>query len=169
MWRFAPYALGALISAFVAGYWTGNEPSSAQAATFANRWLANSATQGKQDRLAVTDRVALRQPDRVQTIETIGDDHATVIYRDSRGAIVFRNDQDARKTVAMKNVFFPAVPDTTVRPKAPLPAVQKPLPAQHLMDGCEPALSPLASHEAAAFGGRCLASLGIAVQVASAR
>jgi len=172
MWRLAPYLFGALISAFAAGYWTGNEPHSAQATGFANRWLhtlaQSSSTRGKQDRLAITHRA--RQSDSVQTIETTGNDYATVVYRDKKGVIVFRNDPDAGKTVAMKNVVFPAVPagGTAIDVAPPPPAVPHKAPVQKLMEGCEPALSPLASREAAAFGGRCLAVLVTATRVASA-
>jgi len=168
MWRLAPYFFGALMSAFVAGYWTGNEPSSVHAATFAHRWLGSS-TQGKQDRLAVR-HVALQKSDRVQTIEATGTDYATVVYRDRNGSVVFLNDPAARATVAMKGVVFPSVPagDTAKQTAPTAPAAQKPQPPQHMMEGCEPALSPLASREAAALGGRCLASLGTATKFAAA-
>ncbi|HET7848204.1 MAG TPA: hypothetical protein VFL51_03980 [Pseudolabrys sp.] len=157
MLRFAPYALGALLSAFIAGYWTGSEPTAAHAATFASRWLGFSQTQGRQDRLAF-HRVALRRAEQVRSIERSGKDGATVVYRDRAGSVVFRNDPHTRSTVAVKGVVFPSVPagGIHVAPRKPAPPQTAP---QKLMDGCEPALSPLASREASAFGGRCIASI----------
>ncbi len=155
MWRFAPYALGAFLSAFIAGYWTGSEPTAAHATTFASRWLGFSQTQGKQDRLAF-HRAASRQREEVRDIERTGKDRATVIYRDRQGSIVFRNDPRARTTVAVKGVVFPPVPVGSIHIVPPKSVPQHTVP-QKLMEGCEPALSPLASREASAFGGRCIA------------
>ncbi|HEX5585600.1 hypothetical protein [Gaiella sp.] len=152
-----------MLSAFIAGYWTGSEPTAAHAATFASRWLGFSPTQGKQDRLIFT-RAALHRSDRVQTIERIGKDKRVVIYRDSKGVVVFRNDPAAATTTAVKGVIFPPVPvhgsAIDVRPPQSAPERMSPertSPPQKLIEGCEPALSPLASREASAFGGRCLA------------
>lgn len=167
MWRFAPYALSALLSAFIAGYWTGNEPTTAHAATFASRWFGFPPPHGKQDRLIFT-RASLHRFDRVQSIERVGENESVVIYRDSKGAVVFRNDPVAATTTAAKSVVFPSVPAegaaTGLTPSKSIPQQTPPeqtQPPQKLIDGCEPALSPLASREASAFGARCLAHFAI--------
>lgn len=169
MLRLVSYFVVALMGALLAGYWTDSESTSAQAATFAHRWMA-IPEQGKQDRLVVPERVSLTRPrGEVQTIEAT-DNHqgaATIVYRDRNGAVVFRNDPAAQSTVAMKGIAFPALPsDATVRQMAPRPAApqskdksqQTPAVAPKLMEGCEPSLSPLASREASALAGRCLAT-----------
>ena len=184
MLRLASYFIVALVGALLAGYWTDSDSTSAQAATFAHRWMA-IPEQGKQDRLVVPQRVALTRPrDQVQTIEAIGDHNAIIVYRDRNGAVVFRNDPEVQATVAVKGIAFPALPsDATVRQMVPRPATpqtkpqerlqdksqQTPAVAPKLMDGCEPSLSPLASREASAFGGRCIASRGSATVVAFAQ
>lgn len=178
MLRLVSYFTVALIGA-LAGYLIDNESPSAQAATFAHRWIAIPEA-GKQDRLVVPQRVALTQPrDQVRTIEATDNQQgtATIVYRDRNGVAVFRNDPAAQSTVAMKGIALPSLPsDATVRQMTPRPATpaprtedkpQTPAVAPKLMEGCEPALSPLASREASALAGRCLASLG-GVVVASA-
>ncbi|MGB7256764.1 MAG: hypothetical protein WBD48_01660 [Pseudolabrys sp.] len=180
MLRLVSYFVVALIGALLAGYWTDSESTSAQAATFAHRWIA-IPEQGKQDRLVVPERVALTRPrDQVQTIEAT-DNHqgaATIVYRDRNGAVVFRNDPAAQSTVAVKGIAFPALPsDATVRQMTPRPAApqtkdksqQTPAVAPKLMDGCEPSLSPLASREASTISGRCIASRSVATRLALAQ
>lgn len=188
MLRLVTYFVVALIGA-VAGYWLDNDSTSAQAATFAHRWIA-FPEQGKQDRLVVPQRVALtRTRDQVRTIEAVGDSEgasghdAAIVYRDRNGAVVFSNDPEAQATVAVKGIALPSLPsDATVRQMTPRPATQTapqeslkgrsqqtPTLQQKPLEGCEPSLSPLASREASAFGGRCLASRRGVTAVAFAR
>ena len=186
MLRLTSYFLVALVGALFAGYWTDSESTSAQAATFAHRWMA-IPEQGKQDRLIVPERVSLTRPrDQVQTIEATNNHQgtATIVYRDRNDAVVFRNDPAAQSTVAMKGIAFPALPsDATVRQMTPRPAMpqtkpqerlqdksqQTPAAAPKLMDGCEPSLSPLASREASTISGRCIASRRAATRFALAQ
>lgn len=178
MLRLATYFIVALVGA-LAGYWIDNESTSAQAATFAHRWMAIPEI-GKQDRLVVPQRVAMTPPrGDVQTIEAtnINEGAATIVYRDRDGGVVFRNDPAAQSTIAVKGIAFPSLPsDATVRQMTPRPAAPQTEPQEKpgqtpakLMEGCEPSLSPLASREASVLAGRCLAAREKATVVASAR
>lgn len=106
----------------------------AQADSFSMRWAA-FAIPPKGDRLAVA--------------ASVGDPHAR------RSFTLVRDDPSSRITIARKTVRPPpdarpplrAIPDDSGRGRNPI------------LDGCDPAFSPVTTPDRANVAGRCLASL----------
>jgi hypothetical protein len=121
---------------------------------------------GKGDRLApAASQKAL--PDAgvrriVTSIEVVGVDDASILYRDRDGNILYRTDPVRNVTVIAKGVKLPEV---TVRQGERTPATPVPVtvpnadkPAK-LPIGCEPAASPIAAPHLSHLTGLCLASV----------
>jgi hypothetical protein len=105
---------------------------------------------------------------QIVTVEVVGLEQAAVIYRDRNGQVLFASDPVANTTVVVRGVSLPAVtvratPGATVRPLVlehpsprtathPQPASKEPA----LLDGCEPAASPLSPSGASAIKARCV-------------
>ncbi len=138
---------------------------------------------GKGDRLS-----AARQDHRntvITTVEVIGVQDAAVVYRSRDGRILFQTNPLANVTVVAKGI---ALPEVTIRhiprpasaPQQTAPAI-KTLPpslpqippsnaAQEpkILEGCDPAFSPLTAAARANFSGRCLAALDPPIRLAAA-
>ena len=120
----------------------------AQADSFSMRWAA-FAIPPKGDRLAVAVAVAA----------SVGDPHAR------RSFTLVRDDPSSRITIARKPVRPPpdahpplrAIPDDSGRGRNPI------------LDGCDPAFSPVTTPDRANVAGRCLASLQPLQRVAVGR
>ncbi|MDQ2081802.1 hypothetical protein RA307_16580 [Xanthobacteraceae bacterium Astr-EGSB] len=98
----------------------------------------------------------------VTSIEVVGIDDASILYRDRDGNILYRTDPVRNVTVIAKGVKLPEV---TVRqgdrsPTTPVPMTVPDAgkPAK-LPVGCEPAASPIASPHLSHLTGLCLAAL----------
>jgi hypothetical protein len=98
----------------------------------------------------------------VTSIEVVGVDDASILYRDRDGNILYRTDPVRNVTVIAKGVKLPEV---TVRqgdrsPTTPVPMTVPDAgkPAK-LPIGCEPAASPIASPHLSHLSGLCLAAL----------
>ncbi|GIK79500.1 MAG: hypothetical protein H3C55_00330 [Pseudorhodoplanes sp.] len=89
-------------------------------------------------------------------------DRLMIAVRDSgsqaqQSVTVVHNDASARVTIARKAVHRPAAPDT----HAPMHTVPGESGRGHntILDGCDPAFSPVTTPDGANVAGRCLASL----------
>ncbi len=150
-------ALGICDAAVVVGNWTFAQAQ--------NLYSAGIAENGSLERSGKGDRLPLvKNADgahTITTVEVVGLDAATVVYRDADGRILFRTDPVANVTVVSKGVRLPEV---TIRERRDEPTRQVPIetPAdgkeRPRLVGCDPLASPLASVSAANLSGRCLVS-----------
>ena len=96
----------------------------------------------------------------VTSIEVVGVDDTTIVYRDRDGNILYRTDPVKNVTVIAKGTKLPEV---TVRQDArsatrPVPvSVPDEAKSGKTPFGCEPVASPIASPELSHLTGRCLA------------
>lgn len=125
------------------------------AAPASSLYDVNRATKG--DRMQTVKPTGA--PSSVATVEVIGLRNAGIVYRDQEGRILFRVDPVTNATVVTKDVVLPEV---TIRenyrsPVRTLPVETNNTPAKPspILDGCDPAFSPLAVK--ANISGRCVA------------
>lgn len=163
--------------------------------TFPTEWgtLQNSAREAAGvntivNRVDKRDRLQSYQgPDEegpiIATVEVIGLRDAAVVYRARNGRVLFRTDPLSNMTVVAKGVALPSVTirdswQSTVQPMpadlgtaptdAASPAVAREKQPK-VLEGCDPAFSPLVGSTHANYSGRCLASNTSAAKFASAR
>ncbi len=135
---------------------------------------------GKADRLS-----ARREGDRnnvIATVEVIGAQDTAVVYRSRDGRILFQTDPLANATVVTKGITLPEVTIRNVSRPAPqqIPRAIDTVPASpqnppsttahepKILEGCDPAFSPLTAAARANFSGRCLAALTPPTRLAAA-
>jgi hypothetical protein len=117
----------------------------------------------------------------IATVEIVGLPDAAVVYRDRDGRVLFRTDPMSNATVVVKGVVvhkvtvretLPPVPQATPAAIGAGPLPENP-PASgvqqrsKVLDGCEPAFSPLVASTEDNFTGRCVAERTRPVQVAA--
>jgi hypothetical protein len=126
---------------------------------------SSNAPAVKEDRLAAPRPASSRTA--VSTIEVIGLDQATIIFKSRDGAVLFRTDPTEATTAVAKNVDLPAVNlrDEPVRPVSPPPERRQEggddPPADNRRKartiGCEAALSTLVRYDLGRVPSLCLA------------
>ena len=135
------------------------------------------------NRAAKGDRLGPIQPGEKQavaTIEVVGVNDATIIYRDRNGNMLYRTDPMNNVTVIAKGV---KLPDITVRQTNQ--SAVTPMPVEvpgksgnksgtesgdktRMPVGCESPVSPYVSPELSHLTGRCISQASPSIQVASA-
>lgn len=124
------------------------------------------------DRARKGDRLPMASAGRHQntviaTVEVTGGRDPAVVYRAGDGQIIFQSDPAANATLVAKGVVIPevtvretrkAAPPTGDKALSPGPSAAKPAREQKILEGCDPAFSPLAASAQANFSARCLAS-----------
>lgn len=130
--------------------------------------LHNVNRAGKADRLPAG--AAAGDRNIIASVEVIGLRNAAVIYRDRDGRLLFRSDPVSNATVIAKDVVLPEVTirDSSRSKVAPVPVesgAPAPPPPAPILDGCDPAFSPLAVK--ANVAGRCVASRDVPQRLAS--
>jgi hypothetical protein len=107
----------------------------------------------------------------VTTIEVIGLNQATVVFKDREGRVLFRADPLAGTTTVARDVDLPVVTLKDEPTPPAVPVVQRPAPKQEESEtpsepprksrtiGCEAPVSALARSEASRTPSLCLAGL----------
>jgi hypothetical protein len=137
----------------------------------------------KGDRLSVASAKDDQENNVIATVEVVGLRDAAVVYRARDGQVLFSTDPLANATVVAKNVVLPEVTirDTRRSNVQTIPAGPQPAPAASnktisgdqkarepkILEGCDPAFSPLAASARANFSTRCLASSTPTTQIAA--
>lgn len=136
----------------------------------------------KADRLAPS-RQAEDGNTVIATVEIVGLRDAAIIYRARDGRMLFRTDPVTNATVVAKGVLLPELTIREMRRPEPAlenipaaveavpvpqnaPAVGLPLRSK-VLEGCDPAFSPLVASALDNFTGRCLAAQITPVRVAT--
>lgn len=122
----------------------------------------------KGDRLTAPafSTIAARHKPEIATMEVIGGNGTSVVYRDRSGRILFEADPSQNQTIVAKDV---KIPEVTVRSESARvkhetrrsrPTLRKraPQPPAKLLSGCDPMFSPITDPALANLPGRCLAS-----------
>jgi hypothetical protein len=125
----------------------------------------------KGDRLA---RATQSDAKRITTIEIVGVNDVTIIYRDAEGRMVFRTNPVSNATITAKDVVLPAltIRDSDSAGTAPVtvsPSTFRPVRMEkELPVGCESPFSPYADPLAPRVTGRCVSQAAQERQFASA-
>jgi hypothetical protein len=166
-----------LVSPMLPGLEAGFHLSGAPAVNVVNRT-------SKGDK-AATAAVGGDQDNVIATVEVVGLRDAAVVYRARDGRVLFSTDPVTNATVVVKGVVLPEVTiretrRTAVEPATPenteaMPAPSRPSAApsaakaeeKKILEGCDPAFSPLTASARNNFSGRCLAALEPSIKVAA--
>lgn len=128
--------------------------------------LEVSSTASRKGDLLVP-RPAVKRGQTVSAVELVGLQSATVMLRDAKGRILYRNDPLAGNTVVSKNTVLPQIiiSETNQAPphSAPIEPLQQP---STLPEGCEHTLSSWAAISSSHTGVRCITKREDAVRVA---
>jgi len=95
---------------------------------------------------------------RVATVEVVGVQDATIVYRDRDGRVLFQTDPLSNVTVISKGFLLPQLTVRETPQSTPSPVmVPHNLDAAPAMPvGCDPVASPIVEPELARVTGRCL-------------
>ena len=121
----------------------------------------------KGDRLA---RPARKDSRRISTIEIVGVQDVTIIYRDADGRELFRTNPLSNTTITARDIVLPAltVRDSGNSGAAPTTVDVPPRRDAELPVGCESPFSPYADPKAPKTAGRCLSEAPVERQLALA-
>jgi hypothetical protein len=149
--------------------WPSIDTAQAQQVDAAAASGVNRARKG--DRLA---RGPQTDAKRITTIEIVGVNDVTIIYRDAEGRQVFRTNPVSNATITAKDIVLPALTirdsDTTgTAPVTVSPSTFRPVRMEkELPVGCESPFSPYADPLAPRVTGRCVSQAAPERQFASA-
>lgn len=95
---------------------------------------------------------------RVTTVEVVGVQDATIVYRDRDGRVLFQTDPVSNVTVISKGFVLPqlTVRETPQSKPSPVMVPQNREATPAIPVGCDPIASPIVEPELARMTGRCL-------------
>lgn len=184
--RYAAVFVAALLAAAYVAVSSENGPNLFRAFVFEPASAADTTTAAvnrarKSDRLTAVRRNGNGNA-VIATVEIVGLRDAALVYRARDGRVLFRTDPLANATIVAKDVALPEVTIRDVQHLAPqrLPVTVVPVPATpnappvddthraKVLEGCDPAFSPLTAPARDNFASRCLAALVSPTRIAAA-